>query len=70
MSIQELVLKVDGMTCGHCEKAVETGLAAMPGVRAARADRAAGLVTLQLEAEVDPALLKAAIAELGYTPSD
>ena len=26
-------LKVEGMTCGHCEKAVEKALAAVPGVQ-------------------------------------
>ena len=27
-------LKVEGMTCGHCEQAVRQALAAVPGVRA------------------------------------
>lgn len=70
MSTCELILKVDGMTCGHCEKAVENGLSAMAGVHVVRADHAAGRVMLQVEPEVDPAALKAAIAELGYTPAD
>lgn len=30
--MRELVLKVEGMSCGHCVKAVEEALQAVPGV--------------------------------------
>jgi copper chaperone len=58
-------LKVSGMTCGHCERAVERALAQVPGVeRVVRVDRQRG------EAEVagtaDAGALVAAIEEEGY----
>jgi copper chaperone CopZ len=67
--MRELVLRVDGMSCGHCEKAVEKGLSAVTGVRAVKADHAEGTVKLEVEPGVDAAALKAIIVDLGYTPA-
>lgn len=32
---QTIVLKIEGMTCGHCKAAVEKALKAVPGVTSA-----------------------------------
>ncbi|MBA1146812.1 cation transporter [Ectothiorhodospiraceae bacterium WFHF3C12] len=64
-------LKVEGMTCGHCEKAVEKALAAVPGVQ-----RVVGVSREEQQAVVEgqPAVesLVAAVEEEGYaaTPLD
>ena len=59
-------LKVTGMTCGHCEAAVEKALAAVPGVeRVTKVSRSEERVTV--EGEADTAALIAVIKEEGYT---
>lgn len=56
-------LEVDGMTCGHCERAIAAAIARLGGQ--ARVDRAAG--TVEVDGPVDPAAVRAAIEEEGYT---
>lgn len=57
-------LTVNGMTCGHCEKAVQTALQNVPGVQAVRVDLKGGSATVQGDA--DPQALIAAVTEEGY----
>ena len=58
-------LKVNGMTCGHCEAGVREALAAVPGVTAVtRVDREAGVA--EVEGSADVAALIAAVVEEGY----
>ena len=58
-------LKVEGMTCGHCEQAVRQALAAVPGVRAVLAvDR--GQKYAAIEGDPDPTALIAAIKAEGF----
>lgn len=42
MGIQEIAIKVAGMSCGHCKAAVEKAVKALPGVQQAEVDLAAG----------------------------
>ena len=59
-------LKVTGLTCGHCEKAVDKALAAVPGVtRVVKVSRDEERVVVDGDADVQ-ALLDA-IKEEGYT---
>jgi copper chaperone len=58
-------IRVTGMTCGHCEKAVERALAAVPGVTqvsGVNRERQEAIV----EGDADPAALIAAVEEEGY----
>jgi len=57
-------LKVNGMTCGHCEKAVHNALKNVPGVQDVQVNLQEGTVTVQGEAE--PQALIAAVTEEGY----
>ncbi len=58
-------LKVTGMTCGHCEKAVNNALAALPGVtRVVKVSRNEERVVV--EGDPDVQALVAAIEEEGY----
>ena len=59
-------LKVTGMTCGHCVKAVEKSLLAVPGVQTASVDLAAGKATVVADAGVARAALTAAVEDAGY----
>lgn len=58
-------IKIEGMTCGHCVKAVEKALSAVPGVSAVKEvslERAEAV----LEGRPDPQAVVAAIEEEGY----
>jgi copper chaperone len=58
-------LKVEGMTCGHCEQAVRKALAAVPGVTTVlEVDRFARRAVVEGEAEL--AALIAAIKDEGF----
>ena len=60
-----VVLRVGGMTCGHCSAQVEAALAAVAGVTTAHVDLEAGLATV--EGAVAPEALVAAVAATGKT---
>lgn len=55
-------LHVDGMTCAHCERAIEAAVAGLGGQ--ARVDRAAG--TVDVAGAVDEAAVRRAIEAEGY----
>ncbi|MBA3471865.1 MAG: heavy-metal-associated domain-containing protein [Rubrobacter sp.] len=62
------VLKVQGMTCGHCELSVQEELEELTGVERAKADRATGDVEVTYEeGKVDTKQFREAIEEVGYT---
>ena len=56
--------KVDGMTCGHCERAVAEAVRSVDPSATVDVDRAAGRVRVGSTAE--PARIAAAIAAEGY----
>lgn len=58
-------LKVQGMTCGHCDAAVERAVHAVDPSATVRIDRATGRVSIG-NATVDPAALRRAIEDEGY----
>lgn len=53
---------VEGMTCSHCERAIERAIAALGGVSCV--DVAAG--TVEVDGVVDEARVRAAIEDEGY----
>ena len=58
-------LKIDGMTCPHCVRAVNEALAAVPGVtRVVAVDLETGRATV--EGDVERQALIAAVTEAGY----
>lgn len=57
-------LNITGMTCGHCVKAVEGALKAIPGVQAVTVDLERGHATVQGDADTQAML--AAVTEEGY----
>ncbi|HBG31760.1 MAG TPA: heavy metal-binding protein [Gammaproteobacteria bacterium] len=59
-----VVLKIDGMTCGHCVKAISSALEQIPGVRAVRVDLERGQAEIDGSAEL--AQLIEAVREEGY----
>ncbi len=61
------VLKVEGMSCGHCKMTVEKAVSSLKGVADARVDLQGGSVTVSFdEAQVDLERIKEAIRDAGY----
>jgi copper chaperone CopZ len=58
------IYEVTGMTCGHCQTAVETEVGAVPGVTGVDVDLAAGRV--EVHGDADDGAVRAAIEEAGY----
>ncbi len=63
-------LTVQGMTCDHCVRAVQAGVGAVPGVESVTVDLATGRVAVTAGTEVDAAVLRAAVDEVGYVVVD
>ena len=62
----ETVVKVVGMSCGHCTAAVEEALTKLPGVEQASADLATGRVSIRQDGSVSAAAIAEAVAEAGF----
>lgn len=60
----EMILKVEGMMCGHCKARVEKACKAVPGALDAVADLSAK--TVIVTGTADEAALKKAITDAGY----
>lgn len=61
--------RVDGMTCGHCVRAVTEELTALPGVTDVAVDLVTGgssPVTVTSDAPLERAAVEAAVTEAGY----
>ena len=65
IGVQQLVLAVPGMSCGHCEAAVKREVGAVAGVAAVDVDLDSKLVTVHGEA-LDRDEIVTAIDEAGY----
>lgn len=64
--VGQIVLSVPGMHCAGCMATVERGLAAMPGVRAARVNLTLKRAMIEAAPGVEPQALVAALGRLGY----
>ncbi|MDR1024818.1 MAG: cation transporter [Treponema sp.] len=59
-------LKIDGMSCEHCVKAVKTALEGISGVKSASVNLKAKTADVDHADSVTLAALKAAVEEAGY----
>jgi len=65
---QKETLAVEGMSCAHCERTVETGLKEVAGVAKVRADHKKGRVEVSYKGQApDWGAVRQKIADLGYT---
>ena len=62
----ELVIKIEGMMCPHCEARVKKLVEAFPFVESADVSHVKGEATLKLSAPADKSALREAIEEDGY----
>ncbi len=60
-------LKIEGMSCGHCQAAVEKALKQVSGVETAEVDLTKGTATVSGNPETNSLIL--AIKGAGYTAS-
>lgn len=61
------VLKIEGMSCGHCQSAVTKALQELAGVSKVDVDLNGGTATVAYDpAKVTDAALKEAVEEAGY----
>lgn len=61
---------VEGMTCAHCVRSVTDELSAVDGVESVAVDlhaNAISRVTISSSGPIDPASIRAAVEEAGYT---
>lgn len=64
----ELVLRVEGMTCGGCENSVQTALGEIAGIDEVEADHAQHRVRVAFDpTRVQDDLIRSRIEELGFT---
>ena len=61
-------LTIDGMTCGHCTRAVFTALSGVPGI--ALADVSIGRAVVDHDGSVTEQALRDAVALAGYSVVD
>ncbi|WP_433088062.1 heavy-metal-associated domain-containing protein [Dactylosporangium sp. CA-052675] len=62
--MNEILLNVPGITCGHCVAAITASVGRVPGVTEVRVDVAAR--TVRTLGTADPAAVRAAIDDAGY----
>lgn len=65
-SKMEKVMTIEGMMCGHCEKAVKTALEVIDGVESAVADHEKNEAVVKLTKDVDNNVLKETVEKLEY----
>jgi copper chaperone len=59
------IIKIEGMSCGHCQAKVESALNAITGVDA-KVDLKKKAATVSLTADVNDSVFKNAITEAGF----
>ena len=69
--MKQITLKVQGMTCQHCVKAIEKSVGKLSGVAEVAVNLANGQVDVHMdERKVSEAELRAAIESAGYQVMD
>ena len=63
--MSKIEIKVEGMTCGHCEMSVTNELATLSGVQSVKVDHTLGTAVVEAEG-VTNEQFEEAIEEAGY----
>jgi copper ion binding protein len=59
-------IKIQGMTCQHCVKAVTQALQALPGLKNLKVDLAKGEASFENTGNISPDKIRQAVEEAGY----
>ena len=60
------VLKVEGMSCGHCVNSIETNVGELTGVSAVKVDLSSKEVSVEFDNAATLAQIKETIEDQGY----
>lgn len=60
------IIKINGMSCEHCKKRVENKLIELEGILNVNVNLDSKIATLEIEKDIDSALLKDIVEDLGY----
>ncbi|MFD1205384.1 MULTISPECIES: copper chaperone CopZ [Sporosarcina] len=60
------VLKVEGMSCGHCVNSIESSVGELKGVSSVKVDLANNEVTVEFDNETTLKQIKETIEDQGY----
>jgi copper chaperone len=63
-----LTLKINGMSCAHCKRALEAAIGQMEGVNSVAIDLERSLATIEAENEGLLEKIRETIIQAGYTP--
>ena len=64
--MKEIILKVEGMVCGGCEKRVENILSSLEGIETVEASHEENMVKIKLNKDLNIDLIKEKIEDLGF----
>ncbi len=64
--MEKTILKVDGMSCEHCVKAVKNAVGSLPGVSSVDVDLKTKLVTVEHDSALSQDKIKYEIEDQGY----
>ncbi len=65
--MKEIVIKVEGMVCGGCEKRVKNALEDMKGIKTVEADYKKGTAIVTAEENVSEKDIKEKIEDIGFS---
>ena len=68
--VNQTVIMVKGMTCGHCVSAVQKEISGLPGVTGVDVDLGTGAVRITADPPPSQAALRAAVDTAGYEIAD
>ena len=69
--VEQMALKIEGMTCGHCQKRVEEALKAVKGVKGVQVSLGGKTAEIRYAAgKTDRQALVKAVTDAGYTVTD
>jgi copper chaperone len=71
MEMKKIKLHVEGMSCGHCENAVQNAISALPGIKKAKASKRKKEAVVEYDSSaVTEELIAEAVRDAGYTVVD
>lgn len=63
-----LTIMIEGMSCEHCKKALETAISQLEGVNSVEVDLDRNLAEIEVEDESAEQRIRQTIADAGYKP--
>ena len=64
--MNEIILNVEGMMCGGCEKRIENALGDVITIKNVKANHEDGTVTIESKKDIDMDVVKEKIENLGF----